>query len=122
MIEIQRWRLQLSAKYENKCEIMLITIAVSAIIALVTGLITFAVQERRLRMELRTEFMAEQAAKSLLETEKWEKRSFDEIKKRLGGFEDNELRKILVRAGAIKFEASDGKELWGLISRNKNVL
>ena len=101
---------------------MLTIIATSAITALVTGLITFAVQERRLRMELRTEFMAEQAAKSLLETEKWEKRSFDEIKKRLGGFEDNELRKILVRAGAVEFEASDGKELWGLISRNKKVL
>jgi hypothetical protein len=101
---------------------MLITIAVSAIIALVTGLITFAVQERKLRTELRTEFMAEQAAKSLLEREKWKKRSFDEIKKRLGGFEDNELRKILVRAGAVKFEASDGKEVWGLISRNKEEL
>jgi len=66
--------------------------------------------------------MAEQVAKSLLESEKWEKRSFDEIKNRLGGFEDDELRKILVRAGAVKFKASDGKELWGLISRNKKVL
>jgi hypothetical protein len=105
---------------------MLTTIVTSVITALVTavitGLVTFAIQERKLRTELRTEFMAEQAAKQLLESERWAKRSFDEIKKRLGGFEDNELRKILVRAGAVRFESSDGKELWGLASRNKNDL
>jgi len=28
----------------------------------------------------------------------------------------------LVRSGAVKFEASDQKELWGLISRNKEDL
>lgn len=101
---------------------MLTTILTSAITALITGLIIFAVQERKLKMELRTEFMAEQVAKSLLESDEWKKRSFDEIKKRLGGFEDNELRKILVGAGAVKFETSDGGELWGLISRNKKDL
>lgn len=101
---------------------MLVTIITAAITALITGLVAFAIQERRLKTELRTEFMAEQAAKSLLETDKWEKRSFDEIKKRLGGFDDNELRKILVRSGAVKFESSNGKELWGLLSRNKEEL
>lgn len=98
---------------------MLTTILTSAITAIVTGLITFAIQERRLKAELRTEFMAEQAVNLLLQNEKWKKRSFIEIKKRIGGFEDDELRKILVRAGAVKFEASDSNELWGLISRNK---
>lgn len=43
------------------------------------------------------------------------------IKKRLGGFDDEELRRIMVRAGAVRFEGSDGKELWGLISRNKEI-
>ena len=99
---------------------MLTTIITSVVTALITGLITFAVQERKLKTELRTEFMAEQAVKSLLENEKWKKRSLDEIKKRLGGFDDNELRKLLVCAGAVRFEASDGKELWGLISRNRD--
>ncbi|ARU31427.1 hypothetical protein CAP31_06865 [Sulfuriferula sp. AH1] len=98
---------------------MLTTILTSAITAIVTGVITFAIQERKLKAELRTEFMAEQAVNLLLQNEKWEKRSFTEIKKRIGGFEDDELRKILVRAGAVKFEASDNNELWGLISRNK---
>lgn len=101
---------------------MFTTILTAAITALITGLITFAVQKRRLKTELRTEFMAEQVARSLLENPRWKKRSFGEIKKRLGGFEDNELRKILVRSGAVKFEASDGEECWGLISRNASDL
>ena len=95
------------------------TILASFVTALLTGWITFWVQERKLKSEMRTEFMAEQAAHSLLEAEKWDKRSFSAIKKRLGGFADDELRKILVRAGAVRFEASDGDELWGLISRNR---
>jgi len=93
------------------------------VVAAFTGYVTFRVQERRLKQELKTEFMAEDAAKKLLSEDKWEKRSFSEIKKRLGGFEDDELRKILVRAGAVRFEKSgDKEELWGLISRNKNEL
>jgi hypothetical protein len=66
--------------------------------------------------------MAENAAKSLLQDERWKKRSFKAIKNRLGGFEDNELRKILVRAGAIRFESDKGEELWGLISENQSDL
>jgi hypothetical protein len=66
--------------------------------------------------------MAEQVAKKLLESPKWKMRSFDEIKKRLAGFDDNELRKILVRSGAVRFEGKENKELWGLISKNENEL
>lgn len=101
---------------------MLATIITAAITAVITGLVTFAIQERKLKTELRTEFMAEEAAKALLENEHWQKRSFEEIKKRLGGFDDDELRKILVRAGAVRFEGPEKKELWGLISRNKDAL
>jgi hypothetical protein len=84
-----------------------------------TGYVTFRIQERRLKQELKTEFMAERVATELLSDARWPKRSFEEIKKRLGGFEDTELRKILVRAGAVRFEQKDGGELWGLLSRNK---
>lgn len=101
---------------------VVISIIASIITALVTGVITFSIQERKLRAELRTEFMAEQAARSLLESEKWEKRRFAEIKKRLGGFGDDDLRKILVRAGAVRFVALNDEELWGLISRNRGDL
>ena len=104
-------------------EVTIIVSAITAIItAVITGLGTFALQERKLKWELRTEFMAEQAAKALLEHDDWNMRSIEEIKKRLGGFEDNDLRKILVRAGAVKFEGEGGKELWGLISKNKDKL
>lgn len=101
---------------------VLTTIFTAAITAVITGLVTFVLQERRLKAELRTEFMAEQAAMSLLQDAKWQKRSFEEIAKRLGGFTDDELRKILVRAGAVRFESSEGDELWGLTSRNKDTL
>ena len=95
------------------------TVLTSFLTALLTGLLTFWVQERKLKAELRTEFMAEKAARALLESEKWSKRSFDAIKKRLGGFSDDELRKTLVRAGAVRFESDGGEELWGLIARNR---
>jgi hypothetical protein len=94
----------------------------AVIVAASTGYITFRVQEERLKKELKTEFMAEKVAKDLLSNEKWKQRSFDTIKKRLGGFEDDELRKILVRAGAVRFEGSNGEELWGLIYKNETAL
>lgn len=95
---------------------------ISILTAAFTGYVTFRIQERHLKQELRTEFMAEEAAKQLLSNANWEKRSFAEISKRLGGFEENELRKILVRAGAVRFKNGDKEELWGLISRNKDAL
>lgn len=100
---------------------MLETILTSLATSFITGIVAFSVQERKLKSDLRTEFMAEQVAKTLLEDDNWKKRSFAEIQKRLGGFEDNELRKILVRAGAVCFiDKNDGKEFWGLLSRNRD--
>ena len=98
------------------------TIVASVITAFVTAFLTFLIQERRLRSEMRTEFMAEQAVRDLLEVEIWPKRSFEAIKSRVGGFEDDELRKILVRAGAVRFKGKENKELWGLVSRNKKKI
>jgi len=98
-----------------------VTAVITAVItSFITGLITFGVQERKLRAELGTEFMAEKAIKSLLKIERWKKRRFTEIKKRVGGFTDDELRRLLVRAGAVKFGESGNEEFWGLISRNED--
>jgi hypothetical protein len=94
----------------------------AVIVAAITGYITFRIQEERLKKELKTEFMAEKVAKDLLSDNRWKQRSFNAIKNRLGGFEDNELRKILVRSGAVRFESSSGEELWGLINNNKSEL
>lgn len=101
---------------------MLDTILTSILVALITSVAIYAIQERKLKTELRTEFMAEQVAKKLLESPRWKMRSFDEIKRRLSGFDDSELRKILVRSGAVCFEGESGKELWGLISKNEGSL
>ena len=101
---------------------MLETVITAAVVACLTGIITFIIQERKLRADLRTEFMAERALLELLESPKWDKRTFAEIAKRIGGFEPDELRKLLVRAGAVRFEGEGEKELWGLVSRNKDSI
>lgn len=101
---------------------MLETVITSALTAILASIGTFFVQRERLKTELKTEFMAEEAIKSLLENDKWKKRSFSAIKKRIRGFEDSELRKLLVRAGAVCFEGEDETELWGLKSKNEEDL
>jgi len=51
-------------------------IIISVLAAFITAIATFAIQERKLKAELRTEFMAEQAAKSLLEIQSGKKEAF----------------------------------------------
>ena len=77
-----------------------------------------------MRREFALEFASEAAVKTLLEQPEWECRTFDMIKKRLGGFDDDELRKLLVRAGAVRAFRNDERktELWGLASRNPKLL
>ncbi len=99
-----------------------LTIIASVIAAAATAIGAFFIQERRWRNEFKTEFMAEQAVKKLLMHEKWKQRSFEEIGKKIGGFEQDELRKLLVRAGAVRFYNSSGSEFWGLTSRNQEGL
>ena len=108
-------------------EISVETIFTSAVVACVTAFFTFLIAERRLRAELRTELMTERAVLELLKVKGWEKRSIGAIEKRIGGFQQDELRRALVRAGAVRFEGEkqeDGTrvELWGLVSRNKDDL
>jgi hypothetical protein len=72
----------------------------------------------RLREQLRTEYMAESAIHELLVRAE-PKRSFDRIRARVGGFDEDELRRLLVRAGALRYEGRGGDELWGLRVRNE---
>ena len=88
------------------------------------GLISLAVQWQKhrhdihnIREEHRTEFMAERTAHRLLGHKGYTDRTFIAVKESLGGFEDDELRKILVRAGAVRVKRSDGEERWCLIER-----
>jgi Tfp pilus assembly protein PilN len=124
----------------------LVSAGVSLLTAIVTTIQTTRLQDRQYRQELekqevlfqqelqkqtrsladdfhrdreqyRTQFMAERVVVELLQQPNWHMRSFNQIERRLKGFEHDELRKILVRAGAICLEGSGGQELWGLLSR-----
>lgn len=92
--------------------------------ALIGGLISFLLQRQKFAQELKimqeehkTEFMAESTARHFLSHKSYTDRSFETLQKHLGGFEDNELRKILVRAGAIRTFRDDGSEWWRLLDR-----
>ena len=89
-------------------------VLVSAVVALaISGISAWAsiwLLKDRLRTELKLEFAAETAIRELLSEEKWKLRSFEEIEKRLKGFEENELRKLLIRSGALSFKSREGKE------------
>lgn len=65
----------------------------------------------------KTDFVAEETAKHFLNHKTHIDRSFDVLQKHLGGFEEDELRKILVRAGAIRVYRDDDSEWWRLLSR-----
>jgi hypothetical protein len=66
-------------------------------------------------------FAAECVAREMLMDRKWPYRTFRVLKYHLCGFTDDELRKILVRAGGIRLTAG-GQEVWGLLSRNREYL
>jgi hypothetical protein len=97
----------------------LISAGVAFAVSIISVFGASRLQTDRLRAELRTQYMAEEAIRQLLFHPEWELRSFELIKRRIGGFTEDELRQLLVRAGALRFEGTDGKELWGLRERNQ---
>ncbi|WP_447984655.1 hypothetical protein [Nitrospira sp. Nam74] len=106
-------------------ETFLISLITSSVVAaIVTAVTNLSIE----RMKQKTEFMAEQVVRELLESPQYKKRSFAVIQRRFGeAFPDNELRKILVRAGAVRYERKhtdqdEGQEFWGLLSRNRDQL
>lgn len=76
-----------------------------------------AQQLAALKEQFKTDFMAEETARHFLSHKSYTDRSFDVLKKHLGGFSEDDLRKILVRAGAIRTFREDGAEWWRLLSR-----
>ncbi len=70
-----------------------------------------------LKEQFKTDFMAEETARHFLSHKSFTDRSFEVLQKHLGGFSEDELRKILVRAGAIRTFRQDGTEWWRLLSR-----
>lgn len=107
----------------------LVALVTSVLTALITILIAqsqlrqqAAQSEEKLRREFKLDYAAETVAHELLQDAEWRLRSFDVIEHHLAGFTDDELRKVLVRAGAVCFRSKAGKELWGLLSRNRDRL
>lgn len=92
--------------------------------ALVGGGLSYMLNRQQFRNQLRilqeqhkVEFIAEETARHFLSHKSFTDRSFDTLRNHLGGFGDDELRKILVRAGAIRIFREDGSEWWRLLSR-----
>ncbi|MFH0180169.1 hypothetical protein [Streptomyces cacaoi] len=85
--------------------------------AALTAVVTVYVE----RLKLRTEFKVESAIRLLLKHDKYRSRTFEKIQSYIPGYSDEELRKMLLRSGAICFDASNG-EYWGLVKRNKQRL
>lgn len=78
--------------------------------------------EQKVRLENKAIFAAEEAAVRFLNFEGYPSRSFHFIRHRLRGFDDSELRQILVRSGAVQFTGEAGEERWGLWERNKQLV
>lgn len=99
----------------------LIAGVVALVTAVVSAIITVFLAERRLRRELQMEFAAERVVHELL-SRGWPLRSFKVLQHHLRGMEDDELRRLLIRSGAIAFTSKQGVEAWGLLDKNKSKL
>ncbi|WP_436516391.1 hypothetical protein [Ekhidna sp. To15] len=121
-------------------ETVITSIITSGIIALLSGLITYIIQERKLQAEkskireqfdlerekleeqYKTERSADAALSKFLRHVKFRRRSFSFIKSKMGGFEDEELRRMLIRNGAIRSyekKANKNIEWWELLEQSK---
>jgi hypothetical protein len=94
--------------------------------SIIVSVFAYWVQRAKLREDFRndvaqakTGFMAETAAHELLTQFEAPFRTFILIRHHIGGFTDDELRRILVRAGALRFMSESGIELWALHERVK---
>jgi hypothetical protein len=94
---------------------------VSLNIGLTIVLVAAILSNRKMRQDFKLEFAAEGVAREMLLDHKLPYRAFRVLKYHLSGFTDDELRKVLVRAGGIRLTAG-GHEVWGLLTRNREYL
>lgn len=94
---------------------MLETIFTAGVIAIIGGIISYQLQKNKFEKEFKTQLMADKALEEFLNHIKFKRRSFKFIRKKMGGFKDDELRKMLVRAGAVRSYSKTGKEWWELL-------
>lgn len=114
-------------------ETIITAVITSSIIALISGLITYIIQERKLQTEklklsaqfaLEREKLEEQykierrsdaALSKFLNHVKFKRRSFKYLREKMGGFDDDELRRMLIRNGAVRSIGDDKVEWWELL-------
>lgn len=111
--------------------------ATALITSFITTLVTLRNQRKNFRMEQakidvsleelerehKLSYAAERVAHSLLNDEEWRLRSFSVLKRHLGGFSEEDLRRLLVGSGAIRFYTTEPqREMWGLLERNMDRL
>lgn len=101
---------------------MLATIATALLTSLLATGGAWLLAYGRMRREFALHFQAEAAARRLLLQKNYRFRTFKTLSHHLSGFEDDELRKILVQSGAVRFRDASGVEIWGLLDRVKDVL
>ena len=95
---------------------------IAVIPTVITGIISYLIFHQQI-ISFKRETMAERAAKHFLKNKKYTDRTFETLKKYLGGWDNDpdELRRILVRAGAIRTfrKEQDGNktEWWTLLNR-----
>lgn len=78
----------------------------------------FSFEIKKIREENKTDYMAVDTIKKFLNDEKFNDRKFSTLKKHLRGFEEDELRKLLIRSGAICIEGKENnEELWTLLDK-----
>ncbi len=77
--------------------------------------------EQRLRQEFALESSLEKAIQALM-SKGFALRSIGLIQFHIRGFEENELRQLLIRSGCICFKVIKGQEYWGLLNANEDQL
>ena len=93
---------------------------------LLTGIINYILQRSQFRHNKEMYFLKNQSKEQvkeivleLLNHRKYTDRTFSALKKRIGGYSDDELRQILHEVGAQKSSRKDGGgEWWYLTERN----
>lgn len=89
------------------------------------GIISYQLQKLKFEQELqikreenKTENVAEDTIRYYLKDDGHLLRSFRHLSTKIGGFEENELRRLLVRSGAVRFiRKEDNEEMWCLVER-----
>jgi hypothetical protein len=93
---------------------------IGAVVAIVVSVATRVQVERAHRAQHGEVLSAERAVQHLLVRTKYKRRTFAALRYHIGGYDDDELRRLLIRAGAIRFQ--EDVETWGLIARNEQEL